>query len=124
MLHLRCLKFLKSKGKNSNSEAKNGVNTIAMMCMHAQSLSRVQFCATPWTVAHQAPLSVGLSWQENWGGLPFSPPGDLPDPGNKPTSPVASALQADSVAAEPAGKPHSYDSDQHIVSHFFQGRKF
>ena len=43
--------------------------------------SRVQLFAIPWTVAHQAPLSMGFSWQEYWRGLPFIPPGDLPDPG-------------------------------------------
>ena len=41
-------------------------------------LSRVQLFATPWTVAHQAPLSTGVSRQENWNGLPLPPPGDLP----------------------------------------------
>ena len=48
--------------------------------------------ATPWTVAHEAPLSMGFSRQEHWSGLPFLPPGDLPDPGIKPTSPVSPAL--------------------------------
>ena len=43
-------------------------------------LSHVLLLATPWTVAHQAPLSMGLSRQKYWGELPFSPPGDLPDP--------------------------------------------
>ena len=43
--------------------------------------SCVQLFAIPWTVAHQAPLSMGFSWQEYWSGLPFTPPGDLPDPG-------------------------------------------
>ena len=38
---------------------------------------------TPWTVAHQAPLSMGFSRQEYWSGLPFPPPGDIPDPGIK-----------------------------------------
>ena len=47
-----------------------------------------------WTVAHQAPLSLGLSSQEYWSGLPFPPPGDLPNPGLKPASPVSPALQA------------------------------
>ena len=58
----------------------------------AQSLSRVQLYATPWTSACQAPLSMGFSRQEYWSGLPFPPPGDLPDPGIKPTSPVSLAL--------------------------------
>ena len=58
--------------------------------------------ATPWTVACQAPLSMGFSRQEYWSGLPFPSPGDLPDPGIKPRS---LALQADSLPAEPSGKP-------------------
>jgi len=48
---------------------------------------------TPWTVARQAPLPVGFSRQEYWSGLSFPPPGDLPDPGTEPTSPVSPALQ-------------------------------
>ena len=61
---------------------------------HAQLLSRVRLSVTPWTLAHQAPLSMGFSRQESWSGLPFPPPGDLPDPGIKPRSP---ALQADAL---------------------------
>jgi len=49
-------------------------------------LSRVQVFATPWTVAHQAPLSMGFSRQEFWIGLPFPPSGDLPDPVIEPLS--------------------------------------
>ena len=41
---------------------------------------------TPWTVAHQAPLSMGFPRQEYWSGLPFPPPGDLSNPGMEPTS--------------------------------------
>ena len=48
--------------------------------MHAQSLSHVQFFVTLWTVACQAPLSMGFSRQEYWNGLPFPPPWDLPHP--------------------------------------------
>ena len=48
--------------------------------------SHVRLCATPQTVAHQAPLSMGLSRQEYWSGLPHPSPGDLPDPGIEPTS--------------------------------------
>ena len=51
-------------------------------------LSRVRLFATPWTVAHQAPLSWGLSRQEGWSGLPRPPPGDLPDPGIEPQPPA------------------------------------
>ena len=57
-------------------------------------LSRVQLSATPWTVAHEAPLSMGFPRQEYWSGVPFPPPGDLPNPGMEPVSP---ALQADSL---------------------------
>ena len=56
----------------------------------------------PWTVALQAPLSMGLLRQEYWSGLPFPSPGDLPDPGIKPRSP---ASQADSFPPEPSGRP-------------------
>ena len=63
-------------------------------------LSRVQLFATPWTVAYQAPPSMGFSWQEYWSGLPFPSPGDLPNPGIEPGSP---ALQADALPSEPPG---------------------
>ena len=56
----------------------------------------------PWTVAYQAPPSMGFSKQECWSGLPFPSPGDLPGPGIKPGSP---ALQADALPSEPPGKP-------------------
>ena len=65
-------------------------------------LSRVRLFATPWTVAHYAPLSMGFSRQEYWSGLPFPSPGDLPNPGIEPRSP---ALQADALTSEPPGKP-------------------
>ena len=64
--------------------------------------SRVRLFATPWTVAHQTPPSVGFSRQEYWSGLPFPSPGDLPNPGIEPRS---SALQEDSLPSEPTGKP-------------------
>ena len=50
------------------------------------------FFKTPWTVAHQAPLSMGFSRQEYWGGLLFPSPGDLPDPGIKPASPALQVI--------------------------------
>ena len=58
--------------------------------------------ATPWTVAHQAPLSMGFSRREYWSGLPFPSPGDLPNPEIEPGSP---ALQVDSLPSEPREKP-------------------
>ena len=62
----------------------------------------VRLFVTPWTVAHQAPLSMGFSRQDYWSGLPFPSPGDLPDAGIEPGSP---ALQEDSLPTEPPGKP-------------------
>jgi len=59
---------------------------------------------TPWTAAHQAPPSMGFSRQEYGSGVPFPPPGDLPNPETEPRSP---ALQADSLPSEPPGKPIS-----------------
>ena len=66
-----------------------------------KSLSRVRLFATPWTVAYQAPPSMGFSRQECWSRLPFPSPGDLPDPGIEPES---TALQADALPSEPPGK--------------------
>ena len=67
------------------------------------SLSRVRLFVTPWTVAYQALRFMGYSREEYWSGLPFPSPGDLPDPGIEPGSPV---LQADTLPSELSGKPH------------------
>ena len=61
--------------------------------------------ATPWTVAYQAPPSMGFSRQEYWSGLPLPSAGDLPSPEIEPGSP---ALQADSLPSEPSGKPYHW----------------
>ena len=71
--------------------------------VEVKSFSRVQLFATPWTVAHQAPPSMGFSRQEYWSGLPFLSPGDLPNPGIEPRSPV---LQADALTSEPPESKH------------------
>jgi len=68
-----------------------------------KSLSRIQLFATPWTVGHQAPLSMEFSRQEYWSGLPFPSPGFLPDSGIEPGSP---ALQADALPSDPPGNPN------------------
>ena len=60
-------------------------------------LSHIRLFATAWTVTRQAPLSMGFSRQEYWSSLPFPAPGDLPNPGIQPLSPVAPALQVDSL---------------------------
>ena len=66
-----------------------------------KSLSCVRLFAIPWTVAHQAPPSMGFSRQEYWSGLPFLSPGDFSDLGIKPRSP---ALEADALTSEPPGR--------------------
>ena len=70
------------------------------MKVKVKSLSRVRLFANLWTVAHQAPLSLGFSRQEYWSGLPFPSPGDLPNPGIEPKSPT---LQVDTLTSEPPG---------------------
>ena len=60
---------------------------------------------TLWTAAHQAPLSMGFFRQEYWSGLPCPSPGHLPDSGIEPVSPVAPALQADSLPLSYQGSP-------------------
>ena len=77
---------------------------VVSYCCHirrVKSLSCVQLFVTPWTVAYQAPPSIGFSRQECWSGLPFSSPGDLPDPGIEPGS---LTLQADALPSDPLGK--------------------
>ena len=77
-------------------------HTVFRRKVKVKSLSRVQLSATPWTVAYQAPPSMGFSRQECWSGFPFPSPGDLPNPGMEPGSPT---LQADTLPSEPPGKP-------------------
>ena len=61
---------------------------VITVVSEVKSLSRVRLFATPWTVAYQAPPSMGFSRQEYWSGLPFVSPGDLPDPGIESSSPA------------------------------------
>ena len=67
--------------------------------------SRVRLFSTLWTIAHQAPLSMGFCRQEYQSGLPFPPLGDLPDPGIKAMCPAALALAGSFFTTEPPGKP-------------------
>ena len=79
-------------------------------CLYCR-FTGVQLFATPWTVAHQAPLSLGFSRQEYWSGLPCPPPGDLPDPGIKLVSFTSPALAGGSFTTsatwEAQAKLHS-----------------
>ena len=61
---------------------------LKILKVKVKSLSCVQLFVTPWIVDHQAPPSMGFSRQEYWNGLPFLSPGDLPNPGIEPWSPV------------------------------------
>ena len=70
-------------------------------------LCHVRLFAAPWTVALQAPLLMEFSRQAYWSGLPFLPPGDLPDPGIKPMSP---ALAGKLFTSESPGKPRFYQA--------------
>ena len=67
--------------------------------------SDVSDSATPWTVACQAPLSVGFLRQSHWSGLPFPPLGDPPEPGIEPAAPVVPALAGGFFPLVPPGKP-------------------
>ena len=78
--------------------------------------SRVQLFATPWTVARQAPLSMGFPRREYWSGLPFPSPGDLLDPGIQPASP---SLAGGFFTTEPLGKPYNWE--YHIFYIIFIG---
>ena len=77
------------------------------VCVCARALSHfshVQLLAILWTVAHQAPLSTGFSWQEYWSGLPCPPPGDLLNPRRELAS-ISPALQVDSSPLTHQGSP-------------------
>ena len=74
------------------------------MCM-ISSFSHMQVFVTLWTAARQAPQSIGFSRQGYWSGLPFPPPGDLPDLTIEPTSPASSASQLDSFPLRQWGSP-------------------
>ena len=78
------------------------------------SLSPARVSATPRTAAHQAPPSLGFSRQEYWSGLPFPPPGDLPDPGIEPRPPVCPALQVDSLPRGHRESPYILFLSSHV----------
>ena len=80
----------------------HSLHTCMLSCF-----SHVWFFATLWTVAHQAPLSMGVSKQEYWSRLPFPLPGDLPSPGTELASCMSPALTGRFFTTEPSGKPSS-----------------
>ena len=80
-------------------------NDYIYHCCCTLLLSCVWLFVTQWTIAHPAPLSLEFSRQEYWSGLPCPPPGNLPNPGMEPRSPVSPALAGAFFTAEPPGKP-------------------
>ena len=88
--------------KNREHLSVGGVCVCVCVCV------KVQFFVTPQTVTNQALLPMKFPRQEYWSGLPCPSLGDLPNPGIKPRSP---ALQADSLATEPSGKPKNTGVD-------------
>ena len=65
---------------------KGDIFIVVTLSQSARTLSYIRLFVTPWTVAHEAPLSMEFSRQDYWSGLPFPPLGDLPDPRIEPTS--------------------------------------
>ena len=82
-----------------------------------QSLSCIQRFVTGWTIACQAPLSVGFPRQEYWSGLPFPSPGHLPDPGIEP---VSIAWQADSLPLHHLGGPFSFLVELNMQTYYLK----
>ena len=78
-------------------------------------LSSVQLFATPWTVARQAPLSMGFPRQEYWSSLPFPTPWDLPNPGIEPESSESPALAGRFFITEPPGKPLNHWTAREVL---------
>ena len=102
---------VRSKEINTRCVAKTELDMSSMLYKYVCVLSclhRVWLFATPWTVACQVPLFIGFSRQEYWSGLPCAPPGDLPNPGIKPASPVSPALQVEFFSTEPPGNNYHY----------------
>ena len=78
---------------------------VRVVCCMLCHISHVWLSVAPWTVAHQAPLSMEFPRQEYWSGLPCPPPGDLPNSGIEPASPTPPSLQVDSWPLSQLGSP-------------------
>ena len=112
ILQARILEWVAVPSSRRSSQPRDRTHVSCVFCIgrrvlyhwkvKVKSLSCVRLFATPWTVAYQAPPSMGFSRQECWSGLPLPSPGDLPNPGIKPGSP---SLQEDALPSEPPGKP-------------------
>ena len=90
------------------------------VCVHSQSVNRVQLFVTSWTVARQALLSTGFPRQKYWHGLSFPPPQDLPDPEIKLASLESPALEGGFLATRPPGRSlFSFKEIQIMITHIF-----
>ena len=99
------------------------VSQLYVWCAVCSSCLVVSDCfMTPWTVACQAPLSIEFSRQEQWSGLPFPPPGDLPDPEIEPESPMSPLLADRFFTTEAPGSPISVTYSS--VCKFFVLKRF
>ena len=98
IVNLRSVTFKKNRKKESITH-------------HCSSRNRVRLFATPWTVAHQVPLSMEFSRQEYWSGLPFPSPEGLANPGTELKSSVSPALARGFFTTEPPGK---YSEDERV----------
>ena len=89
--------------KRNNEFSHESCLVFAVVCHVPSCFSHVWLFVTPWTVAHQAPLSMGFSRQEYWRGLPCPPPEDRPNPGIEPVPPV---LQVDALPLSHQRRPN------------------
>ena len=83
-----------------------GLNLWCFSTALSYDILSVWLFATPWAVTHRTPLSTGLSRQEYWSRLPFSPPKNLPDSETEPRFPATPTLGRCILSTEPPGKPH------------------
>ena len=104
-LHRSCSWYISALGRRGTEARITHKGREAHSDVKASMNLSVWLSASPWTVAHQAPLSMGFSRQEYWSGLPFPPPGDLPHPGIKLASPEVPALAGKFFTTEPPGNP-------------------
>ena len=112
-------KWVEDLNRHFSKEDRQTANRHMKGCVCVLSrFRRVRLFATPWTVAHQAPLSMGFYRQEHWRGLPCPPPEDPPLTGIEPMSPV---LQVDSLLLSHWGSPTWKDA-QLIITREMQIR--
>ena len=117
-MSLKCIWLLRIKVKIC-------LTIFVMFLSLCARFSRAQLFVIPWTVACQAPLTMGFSRQEHWSGLPRPPPGDLLDPGIEPESSLAPEFAGEFFTTEPPGRPyvciyrHIYRASSYISFSFF-----